>query len=119
MTDIETLQKRLVSIACPICRKNEFQIALKSENTDGERSYTAHCKGCRYLFPVSAEITLFRRSNPDVDIWHKAMQCPKCEETGAELDFRCTVSVRESRHFVRCRHCGHEYNEIAPSEAFE
>ncbi len=119
MLTTETIQKRLGTITCPICHQKEFLLNLRTENTDGEKSYTALCKGCRYTFPVSAENTLYRLSNPDTGFLLRGMHCPQCMMQGVELNFRCTVSVRESRHFLSCKNCGFEFNETAPAEAFE
>lgn len=115
----DKIQKRLETIACPICRQREFTLSIKTERPDGDMLYTALCKGCRYMFPVSAENNLYRLSNPDAADWLKGIHCPKCMVRGAGLDFRCIVSVREIRHFLSCTNCRHEFNEAAPTEVFE
>jgi len=115
----EVIQQRLGAIACPVCRKQEFHVRIKSESPDGENVYTAMCAGCRYNFPVSTENNLYQLSNPDTASWLKSFPCPKCMVRGAELDFRCTVSVRESRIFLHGKSCGHEFNESTPGEAYE
>lgn len=119
MITTEAIQQRLGALACPVCRKQTFLVRLKTESPDGENVYTAMCAGCRYSFPVSAEITLYQRSNPDMISWLKEFPCPNCGLRGAEMDFRCTVSVRESRLFLRCKSCRFEFNEVMAAEAYE
>lgn len=115
----EAIQQRLGAIACPICRKQDFLVRIKTESPDGENVYTAICAGCRYNFPVSTENKLYQLSNPDAASWLKGFPCPECMTRGVELDFRCTVTVRESRIFLRCKSCRHEFNESMPGEAYE
>jgi len=115
----ETIKARLGTLPCPICRKQNFVVRVKTESPDGENVYTAMCAGCRYSFPVSAEVTLYQRSNPDIISWLKEVPCPKCGIRGAEVDFRCTVTVRESRLFLRCKSCQFEFNEVMAAEAYE
>ncbi|MBI3596560.1 MAG: hypothetical protein HY203_05340 [Nitrospirae bacterium] len=119
MVTMENIQQRLGVLACPICHKNEFSLRIKSENPDGENVYTAMCAGCRYTFPVSTEIMLYQLSNPDIVSWLKGFPCPKCGICEAEMDFRCTVTVRESRLFLRCKSCLFEFNEVMAAEAYE
>ena len=114
-----TIEKRLGTIHCPLCQKNIFGLRVKSVNSFGENLYTASCLGCGYSFPVSAENELLHRSHPDIAFWLKEIHCPECEMPGAELDFRCTLSVRECRYFVTCKNCRKEFNELSAMEAFE
>jgi len=119
MISAEAIHHRLGALACPICRKQDFLVRIKSENPDGENTYTAMCAGCRYSFPVSTEITLYQRSNPDIVSWLKGFPCPKCQKRGAEMEFRCMVTVRDSRLFLHCKNCGFDFNETMPAEAYE
>jgi transcription elongation factor Elf1 len=119
MTTLETIQRQLSHAACPICRKQDFSVRIKSENPDGENVYTAVCVGCRYSFPVSSENNLYRLSNPDIVSWLNEIVCPKCRKRGAEMDFRCTFTVRDSRIFLHCKSCRFEFNESMAAEAYE
>lgn len=119
MPTTEQIQTRLAAIACPICRKQDFSIRVKSENPDGENVYNAMCNGCRYTFPVSTENRLYRLSNPEIESWLNGIPCRKCGKRGAEMDFRCMVTVRDSRLFFHCKNCGFETYESMPAEAFE
>jgi len=119
VTTTEAIQERLGTIACPICRKQEFLVRIKTESPDGENVYTAMCAGCRYSFPVSTELKLYQLSNPEIVSWLKGFPCPQCGLRGAEMDFRCTVTVRDSRLFLRCKNCRFEFNESMPAEAYE
>jgi transcription elongation factor Elf1 len=119
MTTPETIQRQLSQAACPICHKQDFSVRIKTQNPDGENVYTAVCAGCRYSFPVSTEINLYRLSNPDIVSWLNGVVCPKCTARGAEMDFRCTLTVRESRIFLHCKSCLYEFNEPLPMEAYE
>ena len=113
------IEQRLGTISCPLCQKNLFGLRLKSVNSFGENLYSASCMSCGYSFPVSAENELLFRSHPDTVYWLKEIPCPECMMSGADLDFRSTLSVRECRYFVTCRSCRFKFNEMAYMEAFE
>jgi transcription elongation factor Elf1 len=119
MISPETIQERLGTISCPVCRRQEFTIRTKKENPDGENEYIAHCSGCRYSFPVSTENRLYRMSNPDIDSWLNHLPCPQCGARGADIDFRSVMTIRQIRTFLHCRTCRHEFNEEMPAEAYE
>lgn len=115
----EEMIQRLSTVSCPPCGKSDFLLIRKLPPAEGEGAFTALCKNCRYSFPVSTENSLYLRSNPDAVFWLNGLHCPKCMEQGVDLEFRCTLSVREHRIFVHCRQCGHAFNELAASEAYE
>jgi len=119
MTTVETIQRQLRQAACPICHKQDFSVRIKTESPDGENVYTAVCIGCRYSFPVSTENNLYRLSNPDIVSRLNDTVCPKCQARGAEMDFRSTFTVRDSRIFLHCKNCLFEFNEPMPAEAYE
>ena len=119
MPTTEFIQKRLSTVACPLCQKNEFHLNPKGQKHQEEQAYTAICLGCHYSFPVSSENTLYRQANPDIVYRLREIPCPKCEGRGAELEFRAMISIRDSRQFLRCGNCRFEFNESTPAEAFE
>lgn len=115
----ETIKNRIHSVSCPLCKKNDFLVSMRKPLGKEEGIFTALCQECKYNFPVNADAQSYQRSHPDTAYWLKAMRCPECEMTGAELNFRCSVTVRDNRHFVTCTTCGFEYDEYNPLEAME
>ena len=49
----------------------------------------------------------------------KEISCTACNHRGVSLDFRATMSVRESIYFVTCGGCKRQFAEQSSLEAFE
>jgi hypothetical protein len=84
-----------------------------------ENIYTAQCMNCKYSFQVSIPTKPFSQTDPDLAVWLNSLNCPSCQESGAEVNFRCVPSVRECYYFVTCKACQHPFREKAPMEAYE
>ena len=119
MISVEEINTRLREISCPICKQSEFVMNPRSDQSYAEALYTAQCIHCHYTFPVSTPTKPISQTDPDVAIWLNSLNCPSCQERGAELDFRCVPSVRDCYYFVTCKACQHPFYEKAPMEAYE
>jgi hypothetical protein len=117
--DPKTIEARLGSLSCPICRQTAFAIPPRGQEGYAEQMYKARCLQCAYLFPVTVPTRPLQQTDPDTANWLAALHCPVCGEAGARLDFRCMPHVRESVLFVTCTACQHPFIEKAPMEAFE
>src|SRR5262245_16379562 len=95
MITLQEITARLREISCPICKKSEFVMNPRGNHSFAEEIYTARCTSCNYNFPVSTPTKPISQTDPDIAISLKGINCPKCQENGVELDFRCTPSVRE------------------------
>ena len=49
----------------------------------------------------------------------KEMSCPTCNRQGVSLNFRATMSVRESIYFLTCTACQKTFPERSSLESFE
>ena len=119
MIGIDKIQERLKEIPCPICKQSRYTVDPRSKQSYAEMIYTARCAGCQYSFPVNVPSKPIHEVDPDLGHILSGTVCPSCEERGAELNFRCTSSVRDAYHFVTCKNCKHPFHEKAPMEAFE
>src|SRR3990172_12101311 len=100
MVDIETIQTRLANISCPICKKSRFFVNPSRSVGYAEQFHSARCLDCAYSFQVSIPTKPITQTQPDTGMWLASLPCPVCEKIGAEIDFRCTPSVRECFYFV-------------------
>ena len=116
-TPIEEVEKRLSSVCCAICKTNTFGVDRRTLQPDGE--CRGVCLKCRYNFPVYTDMDFYMRTQPDIPYRLKEISCPSCQHRGVSLDFRITMSVRESVYFVTCTACKTQFPERSSLEAFE
>ncbi len=114
---LETVEQRLPSVRCAICKTNNFGIDRRTVQPDGE--CRGVCLKCRYNFPVYTDMDFYLKTQPDVPYRLKEISCTKCEHRGVNLDFRITMSVREAYYFVTCTACQNQFAERSSLEAFE
>ena len=119
MPSVVEIQERLAQIPCPICKKSNFVMHPRSDQSYAEALYTAQCADCHYTFQVSTLTKPIHQTDPDVAQWLGSLGCPSCQKQGTELNFRCVPSVRDCYYFVTCRSCRHPFYEKSPMEAFE
>ena len=119
MVTLEEISTRLREVLCPIYKKSEFVMNPRINQAYAENIYTAQCMSCRYSFQVSIPTKPFSQTDPDLAVWLNSLSCPSCQETRAEVNFRCVPSVRECYYFVTCKTCQHPFREKAPMEAYE
>lgn len=119
MSDVILIQSRLSTISCPICKKSQFSINPQAQKSYAENFYKARCNHCAYTFQVSSPTKPIKETDPDIDQWLGSLGCPSCHEFGAELNFRCTPSVRDCVYFVTCNACRSPFQEKAPMQAYE
>ena len=119
MTNVDEMERRMAEIPCPICRKTAYQIDPRTNPSSIGIIYTAVCTACRYSFPLNILTKPVHEVDPDLEQVLKSTYCPKCEERGVELNFRCSPSVRDAYRFITCTHCKHPFFEETPMEAFE
>jgi transcription elongation factor Elf1 len=114
MKEVET---RLGTVQCAICKGSSFGIDERSMQADGE--WRGICRKCYYTFPISTDMEFYLRTQPDIPYRLKEMSCPTCNHKGVSLNFRATMSVRESIYFLTCTACQKTYPERSSLEAFE
>ncbi len=114
---VEHVESRLSDLRCAVCKTTEFGIDRRTMQPDGE--WKGVCKKCRYNFPLYTDMDFYLRTQPDIPYRLKEIPCPACEAHGVSLDFRVTMSVRESHYFVTCLKCGHQFSERSSLESFE
>ena len=114
---VETVESRLSSVRCAICKASSFAIDRRNLHADGE--WKGMCMKCRYTFPVHTDMEFYQRAQPDLPYFLRTVPCPKCAARGVDLDFRATLSVREAYYFVTCQTCKHSFPERSSFEAFE
>ena len=119
MPSVVEIQERLAQIPCPICKKSNFVMHPRSDQSYAEALYTARCTDCHYTFQVSTPTKPIHQTDPDVAQWLGSLGCPSCQKQGAEMNFRCVPSVRDCYYFVTCSACRHPFYEKSPMEAFE
>ncbi len=116
-TSLEEVEKRLPSVRCAICKTNTFGVDRRTLQPDGE--CRGVCLKCRYNFPVYTDMDFYLQTQPDIPYRLKEISCPSCQHRGVNLDFRITMSVRESVYFVTCTACKTQFPERSSLEAFE
>lgn len=116
-TSLEEVEKRLSSVRCAICKTNTFGVDRRTLQSDGE--CRGVCLKCRYNFPVYTDMDFYLRTQPDIPYRLKEISCLSCQHRGVNLDFRITMSVRESVYFVTCAACKTQFTERSSLEAFE
>lgn len=114
---VETVEARLATVQCAICKGSSFGIDQRSMQNDGE--WRGVCKKCFYSFPVYTDMEFYLRTQPDVPYRLKEISCTACNHKGVSLDFRITMSVREAIYFVTCGNCKRAFPEKSSLEAFE
>lgn len=114
---VEQVESRLGNLRCAICKTSDFGIDRRTMQPDGE--WKGVCKKCRYNFPLYTDMEFYLRTQPDIPYRLKEIPCPACENRGVSLDFRVTMSVRESHYFLTCRKCGRQFEELSSLESFE
>lgn len=113
----EEVERRLTSVHCAICKGDQFGIDRRFMQSDGQ--WRAVCKKCFYNFPVYTDMEFYLRTQPDIPYRLREISCTACNHRGVSLDFRATMSVRESIYFVTCLGCKREFPERSSMEAFE
>jgi rRNA maturation endonuclease Nob1 len=114
---VKEVETRLSSVKCAICKKNSFGIDERSVEADG--NWRGICRGCYYTFPVHTDMEFYLRTQPDVPYRLKEISCTACNHRGVALNFRITMSVRESIYFLTCLGCNRQFAEPSTLEAFE
>ena len=114
---LEEVEKRLSTVACAICKTNNFGVDRRTLQADGE--CRGVCLKCRYSFPIYTDMDFYIRTQPDIPYRLKEMSCRACQHRGVDLDFRITMSAREAVYFVTCRACEMQFPERSFLEAFE
>ena len=94
---VQEVEQRLGTVKCAICKGSSFGIDQRFMQADGE--WRGVCKKCFYSFPLYTDMA--------------------CNHRGVSLDFRATMSVRESIYFVTCGGCKRQFAEQSSLEAFE
>ena len=92
---------------CAICKGSSFGIDQRFMQADGE--WRGVCKKCFYSFPLYTDMEFYLRTQPDVPYRLKEISCTACNHRGVSLDFRATMSVRESIYFVTCGGCKRQF----------
>jgi RNase P subunit RPR2 len=114
---VEEVETRLETVQCAICKGSSFGIDQRFTQADGE--WRGVCKKCYYSFPIYTDMEFYLRTQPDIPYRLKEMSCPTCNHQGVSLNFRVTMSVRESIYFLTCTSCQKTYPERSSLEAFE
>jgi hypothetical protein len=114
---VQEVEQRLSEAKCAICKGSSFGIDQRFMQSDGE--WRGVCKKCFYSFPVYTDMEFYLRTQPDVPYRLREISCTACNHRGVSLDFRATMSVRESIYFVTCGGCQREFAEKSSLEAFE
>ena len=91
---VQEVEMRLSTVKCAICKKNAFSIDQRFMQADGE--WRGVCKGCRYSFPVYADMEFYLRTQPDVPYRLKEISCQTCNHKGVSLDFQKTFPEQSS-----------------------
>ena len=114
---LEEVEKRLQDVRCAVCKASDFRIDRRTLQPDGE--CRGVCMKCRYSFPIYTDMDFYVRTQPDIPYRLKEISCPSCRQSGVNLDFRATMSVREAIYFVTCAACHARFPERSSLEAFE
>ena len=114
---VKEVETRLETVQCAICKGSSFGIDERSMQADGE--WRGICRKCYYTFPIYTDMEFYLRTQPDIPYRLKEMSCPTCNQRGVNLNFRITMSVRESIYFLTCTSCQKTYPERSSLEAFE
>jgi hypothetical protein len=114
---VQEVERRMSDAKCAICKQSSFGIDQRFMQSDGE--WRGVCKKCFYSFPVYTDMEFYLRTQPDVPYRLKEISCTACNHRGVRLDFRATMSVRESIYFVTCEGCKRPFAENSSLEAFE
>jgi RNase P subunit RPR2 len=114
---VEEVETRLETVQCAICKGSSFGIDQRFTQADGE--WRGVCKKCYYSFPIYTDMEFYLRTQPDIPYRLKEMSCPTCNRQGVNLNFRVTMSVRESIYFLTCTACQKTFPERSSLEAFE
>jgi DNA-directed RNA polymerase subunit M/transcription elongation factor TFIIS len=114
---VKEVETRLETVQCAICKGSSFGIDQRFMQADGE--WRGVCKKCYYSFPIYTDMDFYLRTQPDIPYRLKEMSCPTCNQQGVSLNFRITMSVRESIYFLTCTSCQKTYPERSSLEAFE
>ena len=114
---VQEVEDRLTSVQCAVCKGSSFGIDQRIMQADGE--WRGICKKCFYSFPVYTDMEFYLRTQPDVPYRLREISCTVCKHRGVRLDFRATMSVRESIYFVTCGGCNRPFPEKSSLEAFE
>jgi transcription elongation factor Elf1 len=114
---VKEVETRLGTVQCAICKGSSFGIDERSMQADGE--WRGICRKCYYTFHIYTDMEFYLRTQPDIPYRLKEMSCPTCNHKGVSLNFRATMSVRESIYFLTCTACQKTYPERSSLEAFE
>jgi uncharacterized protein YbaR (Trm112 family) len=114
---VKEVETRLGTVQCAICKGSSFGIDERFMQADGE--WRGICRKCYYTFPIYTDMEFYLRTQPDIPYRLKEMSCPTCNHQGVSLNFRITMSVRESIYFLTCTSCQKTYPERSSLEAFE
>ena len=114
---VKEVETRLATVQCAICKGSSFGIDERFMQADGE--WRGICRKCYYTFPIYTDMEFYLRTQPDIPYRLKEMSCPTCNQRGVSLNFRITMSVRESIYFLTCTACQKTYPERSSLEAFE
>ena len=77
------------------------------------------CRKCYYTFPIYTDMEFYLRTQPDIPYRLKEMSCPICNHRGVSLNFRITMSVRESSRFLDLCLVPENLPGVSSLEAFE
>jgi uncharacterized protein YbaR (Trm112 family) len=114
---VKEVETRLETVQCAICKGSSFGIDQRFTQADGE--WRGICRKCYYTFPIYTDMEFYLRTQPDIPYRLKEMSCPTCNHQGVSLNFRATMSVRESIYFLTCTACQKTFPERSSLEAFE
>ena len=116
MIELATIETRLSTVACPICRATgPYRLNPRGAAGYGETLHTAACSQCAYTFKVTLfDLEMLGAMHPDIKESLSQLACPSCEKRGVSFEFQCHPSVRACVTFMVCPACGHSFSESLP-----
>ncbi|MBI4382502.1 MAG: hypothetical protein HY579_00530 [Nitrospinae bacterium] len=107
MNKLETVEKLVYRLPCPICSRSEFQVNLNCELPKSECDFHAVCGHCQYKFVVTSDTNVMEEFWLRIGKHVAGKGCPACGDSKLHLEFLCDAKSADCFFLVRCSDHNH------------
>ena len=107
MDTLETIEKLVQDIPCPVCLNSRFEVNLSCDLPGSPCDFQAACGHCHYKFIVTTDTQTMEQVWGKVRDQVKGQGCPECGDEDLNLEFLCDVQSEDCFFLLRCAKNGH------------
>lgn len=107
MDNLQTIERLVEKIPCPICLNSRFEVNLYCDLPKSPCDFHAVCGHCHHKIVVSQDNKNMKEVWKQVESHILGKGCPECGDHKLSLEFLCDVQSEDRFFLVRCENNGH------------